>query len=867
MGPGILEREAELAVLAEAAASAGRGSGSVVLVFGEAGIGKSSLVEALRGQLPAAGRMLVGYCDDLATPRTLGPFRDLAGSVGTELGQALADGGDRDRLLAALRAELDWRDRPTVLVVEDVHWADDATLDVLRFLARRIAGLPAALVLTYRDDELGRGHALHGLLGQVSRGERVRRLPLQRLSAGAVSALSTGTAVSADDLYALTAGNPFFVSELLVSSQGNRVPPSIADAVLARVRRLDPATQDLLEQLSVVPAALERWLVDALAAELVPDPLAALAAAEQGGLLNVSPRRICFRHELTRRAIEGAVPAARLMALNQRVLDVLRDRPEAEVAQLVHHAARAGDAAAIAAYGPAAARDAARAGAHREAVSHFRLVLEQASRFSVCERADLVQEYAIESYTIGAAAAGFQRQAVDLNRSLGDPCRVGASLRWLSRMHWLEGDRADAERAGREAVEVLEQAGDGGLLALALSNQSQLLMLQHRAAEAVEHGERAVILARQAGDLDTTSHALCNIGTAQWFLRQPAAHETLDAALRIALDAGDAENACRAYANMTWNLLDWFRLDEAESYLTDAVKFAEQAEFLGFLSYLQAAQARLEFARSRWDGVTRLAGLGRAGHPQARCPALTLLGWTHVRRGEPGADGLLTEARELAVQMDELQRLAPVAAALAEAAWLRGDHAAARAAARPAYELARELGDHGSQAELGYRLGRSGQQVPVPGDHPYAVQAAGRWQDAAAAFEAAGSPYERAAALAQSPDPGPLLTALEILDDLGARPLAALVRDELRARGVTRIPRGPAPGTRANPARLTARQADVLRQLGQGRTNAQIASELVVSVRTVDSHVAALLAKLGARDRRAAVIRAAELGMLDAGDQ
>jgi predicted ATPase len=356
MGPGILERDAELAVLAEAAAAAGRGSGSVALVFGEAGIGKSSLVDALRAQLPAEGRMLVGYCDDLVTPRTLGPFRDLVGRVGTELSSALADGGDRDRLLAALRAELDWRDRPTILVIEDVHWADDATLDALRFLVRRIAGLPAVLVLTYRDDELGRDHALHGLLGQASSSEQVRRLPLGRLSAGAVRALSASSPVDAGDLYALTSGNPFFVSELLVSAQGRAVPPSIADAVLARVRRLDPAARDLLEQLAVVPAALDRALVDALAAGLVPSPLAALAAAEEGGLLSVSPRRISFRHELTRRAIEGAVPAARLMALNQRVLDVLRHRPGADMAQLVHHAAQAGDADAIAAYGPAAAR-------------------------------------------------------------------------------------------------------------------------------------------------------------------------------------------------------------------------------------------------------------------------------------------------------------------------------------------------------------------------------------------------------------------------------------------------------------------------------------------------------------------------------
>ena len=208
MKPGILEREAELSVLAGTVGDAAAGDGSVVLISGEAGIGKSSLVEAVRSQLPAEGRMLVGYCDDLATPRTLGPFRDLVGSVGTELSQAVTDGSDRDRLLAALRAELDWAVHPGVLVIEDVHWADDATLDALRYLTRRIGGLPAVLILTYRDDELGREHPLHGLLGQASRSDRVRRLPLPRLSAGAVQRLSGDSPVDAAELFELTSGNP-----------------------------------------------------------------------------------------------------------------------------------------------------------------------------------------------------------------------------------------------------------------------------------------------------------------------------------------------------------------------------------------------------------------------------------------------------------------------------------------------------------------------------------------------------------------------------------------------------------------------------------------------------------------------------------
>jgi DNA-binding CsgD family transcriptional regulator/tetratricopeptide (TPR) repeat protein len=865
----MLERDAELAALAHAAREAADRHGSVVLVKGEAGIGKSSLVEALRSHLPAEGRMLVGYCDDLATPRTLGPFRDLVGSVGTELSHAVMDGSERDRVLTALRTELTWPDHPTVLVIEDVHWADDATLDALRYLIRRIADLPAVLILTYRDDELNREHPLHGLLGQASRSDHVRHLPLRRLSQQAVRQLSAGSSVDAHDLFELTSGNPFFVHELLVSAQGERVPPTIADAVLARVRSLDPSVQDVLEQLAVVPSVLDRWLVDVLvpgAGQGGEGTVAALAAAEERGLLSVSTRKIAFRHELTRRAVADAVPAARLMALNQRVLDALIDHDGSDVSRIVHHAAQAGDQDAIIQYGPVAGRDAAGAGAHREAVAHFGLVLEHQDRFAPSERAELLAQYAIECYTIGtidkAVEAG--QRAVEESRSLDDPCPLGSSLRWLSRIWWMAGNRANAEQAGQEAISVLERAGDSRLLALALSNESQLCMLAHRLAESVEYGERAATLARETGDAAVMAHALTNIGISRWLLGDPAGQPLLDEALRVALEAGDVEDACRAYVGLVWNLLNWVRLDEAERYLTAAMKLAEDTEFFGILSYMQAARARLDFARGSWDEAVRDAEAAVDAFLPARCPALIVLGRVHARRGQPQASRLLSSAWKLAVQIDELQRLGPAAAARAEDAWLRGDHARALDIAAPVYTEARRLGDRAHQAELGYWLAKAGQPTEAASDHPYALQAAGRWREAAELWQAAGCPYEHAAALAESPEPGDLLASLEILDELGATPLAALVRGRLRALGTTRIPRGPRGETRVNPAGLTTRQVEVLRLLGMGYTNAQIASQLVVSVRTVDSHVAAVLAKLGAASRREAAASAAQLGVLDA---
>src|SRR5262252_9172355 len=269
----ILEREQELAELGAAAREATSGNGSIVLIEGEAGIGKSSLVNSIRSVLPAEARLLLGYCDDLATPRVLGPLRDMRDQVGTSLTAAL-DSGDRGRVLDALRAELDWADHPTVLVVEDVHWADEATLDVLRFLVRRISSLPAVLVLTYRDDELTQDHPLRQLLGLISRTTpRVRRLHPARLSLDAVRQLGSATTLDPARVYEMTSGNPFLVAEVLASGSVGEVPPSIAEAVRARLGDLDEPTREAVEQLAVVPSAVERWLVESV----IRGGLAALA--------------------------------------------------------------------------------------------------------------------------------------------------------------------------------------------------------------------------------------------------------------------------------------------------------------------------------------------------------------------------------------------------------------------------------------------------------------------------------------------------------------------------------------------------------------------------------------------------------------
>jgi DNA-binding CsgD family transcriptional regulator/tetratricopeptide (TPR) repeat protein len=861
MGRSILEREHELAELGAAAREAKGGDGSIALIMGEPGIGKSSLVDSVRGVLPAEGRLLVGYCDDLATPRVLGPLRDLIGSVGKRLTEAL-ESGDRGAVIDALRAELEWPEHPTVLVVEDVHWADEATLDVLRFLVRRIGQLPVVLVLTYRDEELTRDHPMQQLLGLASGARRVRRLRLARLSPGAVRHLGAETGMDPEQVYAVTAGNPFFVAEVLASGDADGVPPTISEAVTARLRGLDGRTRDAVEQLAVIPSTVERWLVDAV----VPGGFASLAAAERHGVLTASARRIGFRHELTRRAIVDSMPAVRRVACNQAVLAALLDRPDAvDLSRILHHAAEAGNDEAVIRHGPAAAREAVAAGSHREAVAHYRLVLTHRAHFPVAEQAELLDGYAIECYTVGLGVESVraQREAVETRRGLGDPRALGLSLRWLSRMRWWAGLRADAEASAAEAIEILEAAGDPRALALALSNRSQLFALAGRNAEGIAVGRRAEAMAREIGDAGILSHALNNIGFATWHDGDPEGERMLEESLSVALAAGEVEHACRAYTNFSWQLLDDLRLDDADRLLRDAIELADESEFLGFLRYLHLTLGMLHLLRGAWDGAEREAEWALHEGPTQRCPAMVVVGRARVRRGQDGGDELIAEAWELAKNLGEAQRLGPAANALIEAAWLRGDASAAAAAVAPYYEEVRRYGAHAFAAELGYWMRLAGVDVPlVDSAHPYALQAAGRWREAAALWERAGCPYHRAGALVQGDDPDDLLTALATLDGLHAEPLARRVRQRLKDLGVGRVPRGPVPSTRDNPAGLTGRQVEVVRLLAQGLSNAEIAAQLVLSVRTVDTHVAAVLDKLDARTRRDAATRARALGLV-----
>lgn len=882
MDADLLEREPYLARLALLLVEAAHGEGNTVLVGGEAGIGKTSLVERFAQRQRDSTRLLWGACEALFTPRPLGPLHDIAHATpSSELHALLERGAERPALFAALLDELRHSPSPSIVVFEDVHWADEATLDLVKFLGRRIHQTAALFILTYRDDEIGRDHPLRYVLGDLP-ARTVTRIALPPLSAAGVAALAHAAQRPAEQLYAVTGGNPFFVSEVLASAAPG-VPVTVRDAVLARVARLPSATQRVVELVSVAPARVEHALIAAITG--ADEAAAALEPAVSAGILRQDDDAVAFRHELARQAVEDALTPLERQRLHARVLNALLARDgqdgqdgqdgeqrerRVQLARLVHHAEHAGDRAAVLRYAPQAAREAAAHGAHREAAAHYATALRYGDGLLPEQRAALLEGRAYECYLTGAMeeAVRARLDALAIWRQLDRGEAVGRNLRWLSRQSWYLGRNADANRYAGEAVHLLETLVPGRELAMAYSNRSQLSMLVEDVEQARYWGARALTLARQLEDVEIESHALNNVGSAELLAGDEHGRELLEESLRLARAYQLEEHVSRAFNNLIDCDVLAHAHARASATLAEGMSYCAERDLDSWGLYMQGWRARVRLNQGDWAGAAEdaLPLVARPLLPAViRLPALTVIAWLRVRRGDPGVRAVLDEGRDLAASTGELQRIVPVAAARAEFAWLRDDLTGCREEARVGYVVAREHHNPWQLGEIAYWLWRAEglNEAPDRIAEPYRLMIVGDWQAAAARWEQLGSVYQQALALADGDEPAQR-EALAIFEQLGARPAAERVRRRLREQGVRRVARGPRPTTRANPYGLTNRQLEIARLLAEGLRNAEIAVRLSTSAKTVDHHVSAVLGKLGVRSRAEAIALAHQIGIAPA---
>jgi DNA-binding CsgD family transcriptional regulator len=855
----LLERDAELALLGQCIGKL-RGDaavGACVLLSAEAGGGKTSLLAQTARRAGDDVEWLWGACEPMLSPPPLGALIDLLDRLPPALAAAVRAGRHTPEVLAGMLAMLRERRTPAVLVIDDAQWADGATLDLLRYLGRRIESTRALLVLSYRSDGLASDHPLLGVLGSLPARSCVR-LPLAPLSRSAVAELARRAGRGARGVHQATQGNPFFVTELL-AGDAQALPASVRDAVLARVAPLAAEARDVLELASVAPAQIEVEVLDAV----VEDAQAAIAQCTAAGLLHLDGGSLRFRHELARRAVEASLSPGRAAALHAAVFDALSVRG-APVVRLVHHAAQAGLSGAVLALAPQAAREAAQACAHRQAAALYALALEHAAALSPSEQAALQVAHADECLLVNRVddAMASRCQALLLHRRLGDRLAEGLDLRELAHIEWHRGAAQTGRPYAQAAIEVLEQLDAPRELAMAYATMAQLHLLGETSLPACEWGRKALVLLEALADPEGLAYALNTVGTAQ--LRSedvPQAWAQLQRSRDIALAQGFESHAARAYMNSASLCLVHRRYADLEQACAQGIAYCEAHDMDMFLCRLRIRHSYALLESGRWDAAeaeiaavrqnAMLTGLEK--EQSAHLHALL-----DLRRGDDRSQAYWSEMIDGRRTLSVDPWYAPQAVVRCEAAWLRGAHTQVQAIAGAAFGAALHSGERWRIGQLACWLRRAGGAVPpialaLPA--PCRFELGGDLRAAAQAWAALGCRYEQALALLGG-DEADLRSALALLDELGAAPAARIARSRLRALGVRQVQRGCNSRTRDDPLGLTAREREVLDLLAQQLSNRAIAERLHRSERTVENHVATLLGKLGVASRAEAAARA-----------
>ena len=451
VGPtmSLLERDEQISQLRLAVDEARAGAGRLIVVTGEAGVGKTALVESI-GDFDGQIRLWTGSCEQLFTARPLGPLADIAMDAGGRLAEVVRRAAPVHEVLPVLLDEL--RSSPTLMVIEDVHWADEATLDVIALLARRMAATRSVVVITSRD-ELALDHPLRVVMGGLA-AAGVERFRLSPFTLRAVRELAAPLGFDAVELFQRTGGNPFYVTEVLATGC-IELPPSVRDAVLARAAGLDPGARALLEAVAIVTGTVPLALVSALGGEHA----ARLAVCLSSGMLVEARDGIAFRNDLAREAIADEIEPFRRAALHAIALRVLREAG-ADPARLAHHAEATGDADAVTQFAPLAAAEAAARSAHREAAAQYRRALDFSTHLDAQRRAELLELGAHEVYPDRSVRC-CHRVADPSSRAASAAGRCASGRRCRTAVVYGAAMRRSSYRRGRQWSEGREAVANG----------------------------------------------------------------------------------------------------------------------------------------------------------------------------------------------------------------------------------------------------------------------------------------------------------------------------------------------------------------------------------------------------------------------
>jgi DNA-binding CsgD family transcriptional regulator len=586
------------------------------------------------------------------------------------------------------------------------------------------------------------------------------------------------------------------------------------------------------------------------------------------GLLLRDQRGLVFRHELARLAVESTIPLGGLGHLHATLLGALESVEPLDNAVLTHHAVAAADAPRAVRYAQAAADEAARAGAHTEAVAFLRIALAHLAGERLAERAALLIALANEQFTTGRVedAIASVTATFPLWQKVGDQVGLASAHDSCGVFEYYSARRRQAETHADRAAEL---ARDGDALVYGGARLSRAYMATLRNDFRLAHqcrldGER---LAKEHGHEALGIRSQFVAAASDLALGIPNARKCLIDVIEQARECGFDELASTGYSNLCAADVEQRRLQAAERVLEEALAFSAAREIGSCHHWQTGVRSRLRFLVGRWGAALEDAddALTRVGMPLATFWPHLVTGLVQLRRH--GTSGMhLKAAWRLAESLDEPLRRLPALAGLAEASWLTGQPDE-RVVDGAVTELERSLASPAaawSAGELAVWLKRIGIEVaidPARVAEPFRLTLTGRHEDAASWWRQAGSSFEEAMTYADGPDPARRGRGIERLDLLGAVAVADRLRLELRQQGFAHVPQRPQARTRANPAGLTNRQLDVAKLVARGFSNAEISSQLFISPKTTEVHVTAVLGKLGVPNRRAVADRASELGL------
>ena len=879
----LLERESYLTALAAAFVQVQSGEGRLIILSGEAGSGKSSLAEHFAKQLAISSKVQRGYCEDLFAPRPLGAFDDiLSGFDLSHTGRQLGSVGI-NLLFPTILQKITQVTDPLLWIIEDVQWADHQSLDLIRYLARRIHRIPLMLIVTVRQEDLAI-HTKRAALMSDLPPRSIMQIDLPRLSRSAVAQLTQSIAEYSDSIFTATGGNPFFVKALLQaysesspdarqSVDPTTAPQVVRDRILSKLCNLSVSARLSVEFLSVLPGEISnRYLQGVIRNEISEQGYALCQTIDLEDCLGINlleRTSIGFRfsHGIAREVIEASLPPMLNRQFHALTLKVLDQDPLAPKAHFVHHAKAAQATERLPHDAYSAAVEASMAKAFSEAAAHYEIALGGMQSWDQSRQARVYAGWAYaQSIAFGPTEICIARleQASQMWRSLGDLKSSGATLRRVSTIQMFKGDGYAAMSNAREAVAILEACPPSASLGMAYSQMAFCAMAFSDRTATQFWAQQALSLSYSLGSKGLMAHAKSCLGAALFESDQLGGEALLQEGLALCINGNSIEAALIAHINLSEFSLRQYNFAKAGTALTQALDYSAdvgllQRYFHGLAALAELMQGNLNRALQLASELTAAANEG-VTESIVQWPLGLVRGLANARIvGDQYATQCLEQGFELSQKSGLPRYILPSGLALVETYWLADDNLNARAV----FEVCvRHLGPqecpwlNGALATWGKRLSveNSATNTAVmfepkgPLAEPYQLEMDGKYSQAAIRWGQIGAPFEQALCLMQS-NFVDLQKSVRLLRAMGAESAIQAAKRIALAKGMQSVPRGYYQFSRSHPFGLTAKENAVLNCLLEGSSNAQIAATLNRSERTVEHHVSGILVKAGAKNR------------------